>query len=118
MKSVAEDPGAVRLRTRHRTAMPAAAGEPRNVKGVPDNIARRIYANSGIRPAVNAHCWPHTSRNRTGDPQAVSPARSPGLAQFKLETWATYGVEKNGTASVWDTEDALLAQAFYMCIRR
>lgn len=51
------------------------------------------------------------------DPDAVSSAGAQGIAQFMPGTWPTWAVDGNGngTASPFEPEDAIPAQAAFMC---
>jgi cell wall-associated NlpC family hydrolase len=48
---------------------------------------------------------------------AQSPAQAQGIAQFIPGTWATHGIDGNGdgTANVWDPQDAIPSAASYDC---
>ncbi|GAB2878561.1 C40 family peptidase [Streptomyces mayteni] len=50
-------------------------------------------------------------------PDVVSHADARGIAQFIPSTWAAYGFDANGdgTADIWDPEDAIPAAATYDC---
>lgn len=50
-------------------------------------------------------------------PDAQSPAEAQGIAQFIPATWAAHGMDANGdgTADVWDPEDAIPSAAGYDC---
>lgn len=101
------------------TALPAAAGEPRDVKGLPAGVSAWLRFTSGGCEQVNAPLLAAQIEQESGwNPQAVSSAGAEGLAQFKPETWAKYGLDanQNGTASPWEVEDALMSQGFYMCV--
>ncbi len=100
-------------------AMPASAGSPRNVKGLPDGLAGWFSFAAGLCEQVNGPLLAAQIEQESGwNPQAVSSAGAQGLAQFKPEVWAKYGIDanKNGTASVWEVEDAILSQGLYMCV--
>lgn len=100
-------------------AMPAAAGEPRSVKGLPNSLANWFSFTAGFCDAVNAPLLAAQIEQESGwNPRAVSSAGAQGIAQFKPGTWANFGkidANRNGTASVWDIEDSLVAQGLYMC---
>ncbi|MGW5868884.1 bifunctional lytic transglycosylase/C40 family peptidase [Streptomyces sp. NPDC055239] len=51
------------------------------------------------------------------NPNAKSPAKAQGIAQFIPGTWATHGVDGNGDGdrNVWDPEDAIPSAASYDC---
>jgi cell wall-associated NlpC family hydrolase len=51
------------------------------------------------------------------NPRAQSPAAAQGIAQFIPGTWATHGIDANadGTADVWDPQDAIPSAASYDC---
>lgn len=51
------------------------------------------------------------------NPLAQSPAQAQGIAQFIPGTWATHGIDGNGdgTANVWDPQDAIPSAATYDC---
>ncbi|MEU8590264.1 bifunctional lytic transglycosylase/C40 family peptidase [Streptomyces sp. NPDC048664] len=51
------------------------------------------------------------------NPNAVSPAKAQGIAQFIPGTWATHGIDGNGdgVADVWDPRDAIPSAASYDC---
>ncbi|MFE8947710.1 NlpC/P60 family protein [Streptomyces sp. NPDC007856] len=51
------------------------------------------------------------------NPNAVSPAKAEGIAQFIPGTWATHGVDGNGDGvrNVWDPNDAIPSAAAYDC---
>lgn len=51
------------------------------------------------------------------NPDAQSPADAQGIAQFIPGTWAVHGFDANGdgTANVWDPEDAIPSAAQYDC---
>jgi cell wall-associated NlpC family hydrolase len=51
------------------------------------------------------------------NPHAVSPAGAQGIAQFLPGTWSHYGQDANGdgTASIWDPADAIVAMGRYDC---
>ena len=106
-------------------AMPASAGEPRNIKHNPNAREQKFLADwfhgtSGLCEAVNAPLLAAQIYQESGwNPRAVSPAGAQGIAQFKPDTWAKFGkvdANRNGTVSVWDIEDSLVAQAVYMCV--
>lgn len=65
----------------------------------PALLAAQIYQESGFNP------------------NAVSPARAEGIAQFIPGTWAVHGVDGNGdgVANVWDPRDAIPSAASYDC---
>ena len=105
-------------------AMPAAAGEPRIIKHDPNSQGQKMladwfYALSDLCEAVNAPLLAaQIEQESNWNMRAVSSAGAQGIAQFKPETWAKFGTidaNRNGTASVWDWEDSLVAQAIYMC---
>ena len=100
-------------------AMPASAGEPRNVKGVPDNLAGVVSWAAGSCDHVNGPLLAaQIEQESNWNPRAVSPAGAQSIAQIKPEVWADYGVvdaNDNGTVSVWEAEDAIAAQSLIMC---
>lgn len=105
-------------------AIPASAGEPRNIKHNPNSRNSRVIAGwfgftSGFCEQVNAPLLAaQIEQESDWNPRAVSSAGAEGIAQFKPETWAKFGTidaNRNGTASVWDIEDSLVAQGLYMC---
>ncbi|MDR3084624.1 MAG: C40 family peptidase [Streptomyces sp.] len=51
------------------------------------------------------------------NPNAKSPAKAEGIAQFIPGTWATHGIDGNGdgVANVWDPADAIPSAASYDC---
>jgi cell wall-associated NlpC family hydrolase len=51
------------------------------------------------------------------NPQAKSPVGAQGIAQFMPGTWQSWGVDgdKDGQRDVWNPEDAIPAQARFMC---
>ena len=54
------------------------------------------------------------------DPKARSGAGAQGIAQFMPEVWKQYGVDANddGTADVWNAEDAIHSAAELNCLNR
>ncbi len=99
--------------------MPATAGSPRNAKGVPNGLGGWISFAAGLCEQVNGPLLAAQIEQESGwNPRAVSSAGAQGLAQFKPEVWAKYGLDanRNGTASVWEVEDAILSQGYYMCV--
>ncbi|WP_322987277.1 bifunctional lytic transglycosylase/C40 family peptidase [Phaeacidiphilus oryzae] len=65
----------------------------------PPLLAAQLYQESGFNP------------------RAVSGAGAEGIAQFMPGTWATHGIDANGdgTANVWDPQDAIPSAAEYDC---
>nr|WP_026179304.1 bifunctional lytic transglycosylase/C40 family peptidase [Streptomyces hokutonensis] len=51
------------------------------------------------------------------NPNAKSPAKAEGIAQFIPGTWATHGIDGNGDGvrNVWDPNDAIPSAASYDC---
>ena len=51
------------------------------------------------------------------NPNAKSPAKAEGIAQFIPGTWATHGIDANGDGvrNVWDPNDAIPSAASYDC---
>ena len=51
------------------------------------------------------------------NPNAKSPAKAEGIAQFIPGTWATHGIDGNGDGvrNVWDPSDAIPSAATYDC---
>ncbi|XUL94241.1 NlpC/P60 family protein [Streptomyces galilaeus] len=51
------------------------------------------------------------------NPNAKSPAKAEGIAQFIPGTWATHGIDGNGDGvrNVWDPDDAIPSAATYDC---
>jgi cell wall-associated NlpC family hydrolase len=51
------------------------------------------------------------------NPNATSPAKAEGIAQFIPGTWATHGIDGNGDGvrNVWDPNDAIPSAATYDC---
>lgn len=51
------------------------------------------------------------------NPNAKSPAKAEGIAQFIPGTWATHGIDGNGDGvrNVWDPNDAIPSAATYDC---
>jgi len=69
---------------------------------------------SAINPALlAAQLYQESGFN----PNAKSPAKAEGIAQFIPGTWATHGVDGNGdgVANVWDPRDAIPSAASYDC---
>lgn len=100
-------------------AMPASAGSPRNVKGLPDRIAAWISFAASFCEQVNGPLLAAQIEQESGwNPLAVSPVGAQGLAQFKPDVWAKYGVDanRNGITSPFEIEDAIVTQGLYMCV--
>lgn len=99
------------------TAVPAFGGSP-DVKNVPPEYESSIRLASGACADVNGPLLAaQIEQESNWNPQAVSPIGAEGIAQFKPDTWATFGKDANmnGTKSVWEPEDAIMGQAYYMC---
>lgn len=87
--------------------------------GVPPQYAQLILdaaasCDQGLSPAILAAQLKQESGFR---PDAGSPAGAQGIAQFIPGTWKTWGRDGNGDGrkDVWDPEDAIPAQADFMC---
>lgn len=69
---------------------------------------------SAINPALlAAQLYQESGFN----PNAQSPAKAEGIAQFIPGTWATHGIDGNGDGKrdVWDPNDAIPSAASYDC---
>jgi cell wall-associated NlpC family hydrolase len=87
--------------------------------GVPPEYASLILeaaasCDQGLPPSVLAA---QLKQESGFNPRASSYAGAQGIAQFMPGTWPTWAVDGNGDGrkSVWDPEDAIPAQARFMC---
>jgi soluble lytic murein transglycosylase-like protein len=95
----------------------ANAGPP-DVKNVPEAYVQWIRQAAGTCDDVNGPLLAaQIEQESNWDPNAVSSAGAQGIAQFKPDTWAAYGVDGNGNGKTdpFEPEDAILAQGKYMC---
>ncbi|MEU1895656.1 peptidoglycan DD-metalloendopeptidase family protein [Streptomyces pristinaespiralis] len=98
---------------------PTGSGLRIGKNGVPAQYAPLVLdasasCDQGLPPAILAAQLKQESGFR---PDAGSPVGAQGIAQFMPGTWETWKVDGNGDgkASVWDPEDAIPAQANFMC---
>ncbi|MCC8338943.1 NlpC/P60 family protein [Streptomyces sp. R1] len=87
--------------------------------GVPSQYVEIILdaarsCSAGLSPAILSA---QIKQESGFDPRAGSPVGAQGIAQFMPGTWRTWGVDGNGDGrkDVWDPEDAIPAQARFMC---
>jgi hypothetical protein len=87
--------------------------------GVPSQYADLIISaaqscSAGLTPGILAAQLKQESGFRT---KVGSPAGAQGIAQFIPGTWQTWAVDGNGDGrkDLWDPEDAIPAQARFMC---
>lgn len=69
-------------------------------------------------PAINPALLAAQLYQESGfNPNAKSPAKAEGIAQFIPGTWATHGVDGDGDGDrdVWDPNDAIPSAAAYDC---
>lgn len=86
--------------------------------GVPEQYAQAVLEGGQTCPRIGPSVLAAQLNAESGwNPQAVSPAGAQGIAQFLPETWAAWGgdFDEDGTNSPFDADDAIHAQARYMC---
>ncbi|MFC4030133.1 NlpC/P60 family protein [Streptomyces polygonati] len=95
------------------------AGAVTLAKGTVPAVYQPIILKWGnLCPALNPALLAAQLYQESGwDAGAQSPAQAQGIAQFIPGTWATHGVDGNGdgTADVWNPEDAIPSAASYDC---
>ncbi|NJP46992.1 C40 family peptidase [Actinacidiphila epipremni] len=88
-------------------------------KGAVPNVYQALVQDWGnLCPALNPALLAAQLYQESGwNPRAQSGADAQGIAQFIPGTWATHGLDANhdGTADVWDPEDAIPSAAQYDC---
>jgi soluble lytic murein transglycosylase-like protein len=95
----------------------AYAGSP-DTKNVPAQYEQWVRQAAGACNEVNGPLIAaQIEQESSWNPDAVSSAGAVGIAQFKPDTWAAYGVDadNNGSADPKDPADAIVAQGRYMC---
>ncbi|MFI7246268.1 NlpC/P60 family protein [Streptomyces qinglanensis] len=97
----------------------AGGGAVSLAKGaVPAAYAQLIEKWGNKCPALNPALLAAQLKQESGfDPDAQSPAKAQGIAQFIPGTWATHGLDANGDGKrdVHDPEDAIPSAASYDC---
>ncbi|MFE1752128.1 C40 family peptidase [Streptomyces anandii] len=85
---------------------------------VPAAYTTLVQKWGNLCPALNPALLAAQLYQESGfNPDAVSPAKAQGIAQFIPGTWATHGVDGNGDGrrDVWDPADAIPSAASYDC---
>jgi cell wall-associated NlpC family hydrolase len=85
---------------------------------VPAAYSSLVQKWGNLCPALNPALLAAQLYQESGfNPNAVSPAKAQGIAQFIPGTWATHGVDGDGdgTRDVWDPDDAIPSAASYDC---
>jgi cell wall-associated NlpC family hydrolase len=94
-------------------------GAVRLAKGaVPAAYQALVQKWGNLCPAINPALLAAQLYQESGfNPNAVSPAKAQGIAQFIPGTWATHGIDGNGDGrrDVWDPNDAIPSAASYDC---
>ncbi|MBO8203378.1 bifunctional lytic transglycosylase/C40 family peptidase [Streptomyces smyrnaeus] len=97
----------------------AGGGAVALAKGaVPAAYAKLIQKAGNMCEAINPALLAAQLKQESGfNPNAQSPAKAQGIAQFIPATWATHGLDANGDGkkNVHDPEDAIPSAASYDC---
>ncbi|WP_405976715.1 bifunctional lytic transglycosylase/C40 family peptidase [Streptomyces sp. NBC_00988] len=97
----------------------AGGGSVALAKGaVPTAYSALVQKWGNLCPALNPALLAAQLYQESGfNPNAKSPAKAEGIAQFIPGTWATHGIDGNGDGvrNVWDPNDAIPSAATYDC---
>ena len=97
----------------------AGGGSVALAKGaVPTAYSALVQKWGNLCPALNPALLAAQLYQESGfNPNAKSPAKAEGIAQFIPGTWATHGIDGNGDGvrDVWDPNDAIPSAATYDC---
>lgn len=97
----------------------AGGGSIALAKGaVPTAYSALVQKWGNLCPALNPALLAAQLYQESGfNPNAKSPAKAEGIAQFIPGTWATHGIDGNGDGvrNVWDPNDAIPSAATYDC---
>ncbi|WUV65349.1 bifunctional lytic transglycosylase/C40 family peptidase [Streptomyces sp. NBC_01478] len=97
----------------------AGGGSIALAKGsVPAAYSALVQKWGNLCPALNPALLAAQLYQESGfNPNAKSPAKAEGIAQFIPGTWATHGIDGNGDGvrDVWDPNDAIPSAATYDC---
>ena len=85
---------------------------------VPAAYSALVQKWGNLCPAINPALLAAQLYQESGfNPNAKSPAKAEGIAQFIPGTWATHGIDGDGDGDrdVWDPNDAIPSAASYDC---
>ncbi|MFD7733711.1 NlpC/P60 family protein [Kitasatospora phosalacinea] len=112
--------GVVTLGTYAASGVPGRSSARPGLSGgtVPAAYRAHIQQWGGLCPEISAPMLAAQLYQESGfDPQAKSPAKAYGMAQFLEATWATYGTDGDGDGKrdIWNAFDAIASAATYDC---